>query len=125
MIAHEGGTPEKPKRGQILSGGKGDSVRRSELKLVERAFRSRWPVSKEIREKAIERAAQVIASGNDRNAIAAVKALVAIDRINVELNREKDTTVDNSTTNIAIVWDSNWLGNGKRLDATDNPPATS
>lgn len=120
MIAHE--NPEKPRRGQVLGGGKGAETSRSELRMIERAFKSRWPVPKEVREKAIARAAKVLDSDDDRNAIAAVRALVAIDQINVSLNRDPPV-VDNSTTQIAIVWDGNWLGNGKRLDA-HNPPTT-
>ena len=63
--------------------GSGGAVTRSDIHLIEKAIRQRWPVLEEKRPALVERLMQVFGDSTDsRLVIAAARALVAMDAQN-------------------------------------------
>ena len=62
----------------------GSQLRRSDMRLIARAAREGWPISQEVKRDVMARLAEVIEQGSDRDAIAAGKAILAMDKDNNE-----------------------------------------
>ena len=72
---------------QILS----DNPSRSELALVARAARERWPISEQTRRDLVDKLTTIALGKNQpaRTQLAAIRALIAADRLNTEGNLEE------------------------------------
>lgn len=55
-----------------------------ELGMVERALRNGWPVTKEMRQKCLDKAEQILAEGKTGYALGAIKCILQADAINVK-----------------------------------------
>ncbi len=62
----------------------GQRLRRSDMQLIARAAREGWPISQEVKRVVMARLSEVIERGSDRDAIAAGKAILAMDKDNNE-----------------------------------------
>lgn len=82
-------------------GGQGDELSRSDIRLLDRAIKERWPLSQDCRVKILKRLTAILdresddgAKAKTRDVIAAAKAIISADRLNLqqdalELAREK------------------------------------
>ena len=57
----------------------------SDIRLVSRAVRERWPVSDEMRKKIVDSLMTVLIAGESREIVAACRVLASIDKMNVDL----------------------------------------
>ena len=57
----------------------------SDIRLVSRAVRERWPVSDEMRKKIVDSLMTVLIAGEPREIVAACRVLASIDKMNVDL----------------------------------------
>lgn len=57
----------------------------SDMKLVGRAVKDRWPVSDEMRKKVIDSLMLVLVSGEPREIVSACRVLASIDKANTDL----------------------------------------
>ena len=62
-----------------------ERLRRSDMQLVARAIRNRWPVSGKMRRRAVTKMDELLDSGSEETAVAAAKVLLAADALNVRL----------------------------------------
>lgn len=63
---------------------------RSDAKLVSRAVRNGWPVPDHLRAKVVGRLDGLLESADDRTAIAAARAVVEINKQNIEIDMAED-----------------------------------
>lgn len=73
-----------------------DRLSRSDMRTIAMAARQRWPVSDEVRIKSIDSLHQVLADplSSNRDKIAATKALVAMDGLNIKDERVSGLQLD-------------------------------
>ena len=57
----------------------------SDIRLVSRAVRERWPVSDEMRKKIVDSLMTVLIAGEPREIVSACRVLASIDKMNVDL----------------------------------------
>jgi hypothetical protein len=57
----------------------------SDMKLVGRAVKDRWPVSDEMRKRIVDSLMTVLVTGEPREIVAATRVLASIDKMNVDL----------------------------------------
>ena len=57
-------------------------MKRSELQLIERAVKKRWPISDAYRAGLVQKMMMIIAEGNDRTAISAGRVVAALEAQN-------------------------------------------
>jgi len=74
--------------GEILS----DNPTRSELALVARAARERWPIPEQRRRDLVDKLTTIALDKNQstRTQLAAMRALIVADRLNAQVERESD-----------------------------------
>jgi len=65
---------------------------RANLRLVRRAIRAGWPIPADKRQALGEHLLGVVHAGNAPSAIAAARCLFAADRINMQLESEREST---------------------------------
>ena len=65
---------------------------RANLRLIRRAIRAGWPIPEDKRRALVEHLEAVATAGNARNAIAAAWCLLAADRVNRQLESERERT---------------------------------
>jgi hypothetical protein len=118
--------PEDRGEGGIL-GVPGNEKR--DLALIRRAANENWPVSSKIKRRAVRAASKRLDSSDDRASLAAVRALVAMDRANIA--REKPSGDDNSQhlhqhvhmPTAIVIHDENFYGHSEADLLAESPPA--
>lgn len=91
-----------PENGEPPGGSGGESeFTARDSRMVERAIKGRWPIPDEMREKVPEALSKVITSpgSSQRNKIAAARALLAADSLNME-QEKRDAGGENINVNV-------------------------
>lgn len=57
---------------------------RGNMKLIERAIREDWPISKNVRHKLTYQMSVILGGDNERNQVAAARVLIAADNVNAK-----------------------------------------
>lgn len=63
---------------------------RADAKMVARAVRNGWPVPDHLRQKVVDRLDVLLDSGDDRTTIAACRAVVEINKQNIDIDMTED-----------------------------------
>ena len=83
---------EGVERARALSINTEEGFFRANLRLIRRAIRAGWPIPEDKRRALVEHLEAVATAGNARNAIAAAWCLLAADRVNRQLESERERT---------------------------------
>lgn len=77
----------------------GESLSKSDVRLMGQALRNRWPMSEERRNRILDRLMRVVENelAEDRTVVAAAKALIDADKINVQCEMRGEDGVEEVT----------------------------
>ena len=63
-----------------------DLSKRSDIRLVGRAVKERWPISDDMRKRIVDSLMTVLVAGEPREIVSACRVLASIDKMNVDLD---------------------------------------